>query len=226
MASLTLPRPKLLDRYIVREMVPPTSLGLLVFTFILLIDQIPRLLAILVARSADATTIFRVFLNLLPSILAVTLPMAFLLGVLLAFGRMASDSEIVALRASGVSPGRLLRPVILLSLLAGAVTFYIMAVRLPAANQAYREIFYSLVVSKARTAVTPRVFTDDLVPGMVLYVSDVSTETGEWKNLFLYLQKLEKVTPEDLQRVAKTTFTSGNRTIAVIEPVETAEAKK
>ena len=49
--------------------------------------------------------------------------------------------------------------------------------------------------------------------------------TGNWKNLFLYLQKLEKVTPDDIQRVAKATFTPGNRTIAVIEPIETAEAK-
>src|SRR5258708_4389730 len=187
MASLTLPRPKVLDRHIVRGMVPPTSLGLLVFTFILLIDQIPRLLAILVARSADATTIFRVFLNLLPSILAVTLPMAFLLGVLLAFGRMASDSEIVALRAVGVSPLRLLGPVLALSFVTGLATFYINAVALPAANQAHRELVFSLVVSKARTVVKPRTFTDDLLPGrMMLYVSDISAETGDWKNVFIH----------------------------------------
>ena len=49
--------------------------------------------------------------------------------------------------------------------------------------------------------------------------------TGNWKNLFLYLQRLEKVTPQDLQRVAKATFTPGNRTIAVIEPIETPETK-
>ena len=106
LGSLAAPRPRLIDSYIVREMLAPTGIGLLVFTFVLLIDQIPRLLAVLVARSADLGTILRVFVNLLPSILAVTIPMAFLLGVLLAFGRMASDSEIVALRAVGVSPAR------------------------------------------------------------------------------------------------------------------------
>src|SRR4029450_3529322 len=84
--------PRLLDRYIVREIVPPTLLGLLVFSFILLINEIPRLLGTLVARGADLWTIIRVFYNLLPSVLAVTIPMAFLLGVLLAFGRMASES--------------------------------------------------------------------------------------------------------------------------------------
>ncbi|HSB61393.1 MAG TPA: LptF/LptG family permease, partial [Vicinamibacteria bacterium] len=187
MASLSLARPRLLDRYIVREMVPPTSLGLLVFTFILLIDQIPRLLAILVARSADLYTIARVFLNLLPSIFAVTIPMAFLLGVLLAFGRLASDSEIVALRAVGVSPLRLLGPVLGLSLAAGLLTFYINAVALPAANQAHRELVFSLVVSKARTVVKPRTFTEDLLPGrMMLYVSDIAADTGRWRDVFIH----------------------------------------
>ena len=163
-------------------MIPPTSLGLLVFTFILLIDQIPRLLAILVARSADLWTIVRVFLNLLPSILAVTVPMAFLLGVLLAFGRMASDSEIVALRAVGVSPLRLLGPVLLLSTAAFTLTLYINAVALPAANQAHRELVFNLVVTKARTVVKPRTFTDELLPGrMMLYVSDIDAQTGDWR---------------------------------------------
>ena len=185
--GLSLSRPRLIDRYIIREMVPPSAIGLLVFTFVLLVDQIPRLLAVLVERSADLATIARVFLNLLPSILAVTIPMAFLLGVLLAFGRLASDSEIVALRAVGVSPARLLVPVALLSLVMTSITFYINAVALPAANQSYRELVFSLVVSKARTEVRPRTFNSDLLPGqMMLYVQDIEAETGRWKNLLIH----------------------------------------
>ena len=187
LARLPPSRPRLIDSYIVREMLAPTAIGLLVFTFVLLIDQIPRLLAVLVARSADFGTILRVFLNLLPSILAVTIPMAFLLGVLLAFGRMASDSEIVALRAVGVSPLRLLSPVMMLAAAVTAVTFYVNAVALPAANQAHRELVFSLLVSKARTDVKARTFTDSLLPGrMMLYVQDIEPETGLWKNLLIH----------------------------------------
>jgi LPS export ABC transporter permease LptF/LPS export ABC transporter permease LptG len=180
-------RPRLIDAYIVKEMTAPTAIGLLVFTFVLLIDQIPRLLAVLVARSADLETIVRVFVNLLPSILAVTIPMAFLLGVLLAFGRMASDSEIVALRAVGVSPGRLLAPVMMMAGAMTAVTFYINAIALPAANQAHRELVFRLVVSKARTDVRARTFTDSLLPGrMMLYVQDIDPQTGLWENLLVH----------------------------------------
>jgi LPS export ABC transporter permease LptF/LPS export ABC transporter permease LptG len=186
MNVLRLMRATLLDRYIIREIVPPTSLGLLVFTFILLINEIPRLLGVLVAHQADAWTIFRVFLNLLPSILAVTIPMAFLLGVLLAFGRMSSDSEIVALRASGVSPLRLIVPVLLLSTATALVTFYINTVALPAANQVHRELVFKLVVNQAKTAVKPRTFMDKPLPGMMLFVSDIPADTGEWTNVLIH----------------------------------------
>jgi LPS export ABC transporter permease LptG/LPS export ABC transporter permease LptF len=181
-------RPTILDGYVAREIWPPTALGLLLFTFILLLDQITNLMKVLVSRGADLGTVFRAFAYLLPSIFSVTIPMAFLMGVLLAFGRLASDSEIVALRASGISPARLLRPVVALSAAMGLLTFWIVAVALPAANQAYREIIFALIVSKARTGVTPRVFNDDLIPGgnMVLYVSDIPAESGEWREVFIF----------------------------------------
>jgi lipopolysaccharide export system permease protein len=185
--SLRTPRITLLDRYVVREILPPTGVGLLLFTFILLLDQISQLMKILVSKGADLGTVMRAFAYLLPSIFSVTVPMAFLLGVLLAFGRLASDSEIVALRASGVSPARLLRPVMALSLAACLLTFYVVAVALPAANQAYRELIFSLVVSKAKTGMAPRVFNDDLIPGIVIYVSDMpAAQAGQWKDVFMY----------------------------------------
>lgn len=178
--------PKLLDRYVIAEVLPPTFLGLLVFTFILLLQQITLLTGLLIARGADLPTVLRLFLNLLPSILATTIPMAFLLGVLLAFGRLAADSELIAMRAGGISPTRLLRPLGLLALLAATVNFYVLAYAVPEANQTYREIFYNLVVSKAKTGVKARVFVDDLIPGMVLYVSDIPADTGEWRDLLLH----------------------------------------
>jgi LPS export ABC transporter permease LptG len=111
--------------------------------------------------------------------------MAFLLGILLAFGRLASESELVAMRASGISPLRLLRPVLALCALTTGITFYVNAVALPDANQAYREHVFALAVSKAKGAVRPRVFTDDLVPNMVVFISDISAETGQWKSILI-----------------------------------------
>ena len=86
-----------------------------------------------------------------------------------------------------MSPLRLLSPVMMLALVMTAITFYINAVALPAANQAHREIVFSLVVSKARTDVKARTFTDNLLPGrMMLYVQDIEPGTGLWKNLLIH----------------------------------------
>lgn len=178
-------RPSLIDRYVISEILPPTALGLLVFTFILLLNAITQLTGILIARGADLPTILKLFVNLLPSILATTIPMAFLLGVLLAFGRLASESEIVALRASGVSPLQLLRPILTLAIPVGLLNFYVLAYAVPSSNQVYRETFYSLVVARARTAVKPRVFIDDLIPGMLLWVSDIEADSGQWKDILI-----------------------------------------
>jgi LPS export ABC transporter permease LptF/LPS export ABC transporter permease LptG len=207
--------PPLLDRYIVREILPPTSLGLLVFTFILLINEIPRLLGILVARGADLWTICRVFYNLLPSVLAVTIPMAFLLGVLLAFGRMASESEIVALRASGISPLRLMVPVLFLSAVAAGLTFYIHTVALPAANQTHRELVFKLVVEKARTVVKPRTFTEELLPRMILFVSDIPADTGEWENVLINDRRAPPKNRLILARTGRLVVDEARRTVRV-----------
>ena len=185
-------RPTILDRYIVAEILPPMALGMMLFSFVLLLDPISRLTSSLVARGADIPTVLRIFLNLLPSIFATTVPMSFLLGVLVAFGRLASESEIIAMRASGLSGTPLLRPVLLLSLIAGGVTLYIMTVALPEANQSFRQQVFAIVIGKARSAVVPRVFDTKLLPNMVLYVEDVSSETGQWHNVFLHDTRIPK----------------------------------
>ena len=208
-------KPTLLDRYVAREILPPTGLGLLLFTFILLLDSITNLTKLLVSKGADLPTVVRAFVYLLPSMLSVTIPMAFLLGVLLAFGRMASDSEIVALRASGISPSRLLRPVIAVSLVASLLTLYVVAVALPAANQAYREVVFSLVVSKARTGMKPRVFSDDLVRDMVVYISDIPAETGQWRSVFIHDSRTPQKPRLILARGGRLVIDRGRRSVTL-----------
>ncbi|MBN2371124.1 MAG: LptF/LptG family permease [Vicinamibacteria bacterium] len=194
MRTLRALKPSLLDRYIFSEIVPPSLLGLLLFTFILLLQEIAVLTGFLVSRSTDLATLGRIFLNLLPHILAVTIPMAFLLGLLLAFGRMAAESELIALRAGGVSALRILRPVFALGIIAGMITLYITAVGYPNANQSYRELTYALITGHARTAIKPRIFTDDLLPSgsMMLYATDISSATNEWRDIFIRDQRVPR----------------------------------
>ena len=152
------------DRYILREVIAPFLLALLVLTFLLMIPPIMGVAERLIARGVDSLTILRLMGTLIPSALGITIPMALLLGVLMGLGRLSSDREAVALQACGVSLYRMLYPLALLSIAAGLSTFYILAVALPDANQAFREMLFRAVASRAEGDVKPRVFDDEYFP--------------------------------------------------------------
>lgn len=177
-------RPTILDRYLLREVASPFLIGLVLFTFVLLIPHLADISDLLVGKSATWTVIGKLIFNILPSFLALTIPMAFLLAVLLGLGRLASESELIAMQALGVSPLFLLRALLLLGTLATGATFYVHAFWVPDANQTYRETAFALAISRAQ-GVKPRVFIEDLLPNRSLYLTDVETGTGAWKNALI-----------------------------------------
>ena len=89
-----------LDRFVIREVVPPASLGLLVYTFLLMMRPIFSLVEMVLVRGVSWVEAFRVLGNTVPHVLILTVPMSFLFGVLIAVGRMNSDNEIIALQAA------------------------------------------------------------------------------------------------------------------------------
>ncbi|HAK56376.1 MAG TPA: hypothetical protein DCP38_13005 [Acidobacteria bacterium] len=175
---------RILDRYLVREIVPPFLLALLVFTFILMIPPLMDVAENLIAKGVAAPTILRIMLTLVPQSLGVTIPMAFLMGLLIGLGRLSADREAVALQACGVSLGTLLRPILAIGAVAAAATTYVLVVALPDANQAFRELTYSVIASRAQDEVKPRVFFEDF-PNVVLYVRDAPPDSSEWTDVFL-----------------------------------------
>src|SRR5689334_24787667 len=108
-------------------MVPPILLGLLVFTFVLIIPQIKEHAESFIAKGVSPDLVFTAMLLLVPQALALTIPMSLLLGLLIAFTRLSADREFVAMQACGMSQARLLRPLGVVSLLCAAATFYVWA---------------------------------------------------------------------------------------------------
>src|SRR5208282_139639 len=113
---------RILDRYIAREVIRHAFLGLLIFTFVLFVPKLVRLMEIFVRHSGSGSQIVTLFLCVVPSVLVFTIPMAVLIGVLLGLGRMSMDSEIIALTSLGISRKRILLPVGLLAVLGAALT--------------------------------------------------------------------------------------------------------
>ena len=117
---------RILDRYLLRELVTPFVLSLLLLTFALEIPPIIDTGEELIAKGVSWGIISRVLVTLLPQALGVAIPMALLIAILIVLGRLSGDRETVALEACGVSLARLLRPLMVFSALATGVTAYIM----------------------------------------------------------------------------------------------------
>ncbi|MBZ5560728.1 MAG: LptF/LptG family permease, partial [Acidobacteriia bacterium] len=174
---------KILDRYLVREIVLPLCLGLLVLTFVLMMPPILKDAEKLIAKGVAWQAIIRALLTLVPQALCVTIPMAVLLGILVGLGRLSADREFVALQACGVSVFRVLRPIVVLALLGTAATAYETIVALPNANLTYREITINVIAAWAETDIKPRVFFTNF-PNRVIYVREIEADR-QWKDIFL-----------------------------------------
>ena len=171
--------PRIIDRYVIREVVPPFLLALLVFTFILIIPFIIDLAEQMIAKGVPAGTILQLTLTLVPQALALTIPMSLLIGLLVGLGRLSADREFVVMMACGISPYRLLHPILVFSVICWGLTSWVMLKAMPDSNQSFREISAEIVMNRAEGEVRPRVFFEDF-PNVVLYVREVPKNGQGW----------------------------------------------
>lgn len=160
------------NTYILKEIAAPVGIGLLIFTFVLFMGRILKLAEMVLNKGVSLVDIGGLFGSLLPAFLVITLPLAFLLGVLLGFSRLSADSEIVALKASGISVYGLLKPALLLALLTSTATAFLTLYAEPAGNAAFRQQLFQIATSRAHVGILPQVFNDEF-DGLVIYASSV-----------------------------------------------------
>lgn len=173
-----------IHRYIAREIAVPALLGLLIFTFVLLMGRILKLVELVVNKGVPLGEILQLFAYLLPAFLVITLPLAFLLGVLLGFGRLSADNEVVALRASGIPIYGMLRPVLLLAVICSLITGWLTLYGEPAGQNAFRDQVFEIASSRANVGILPRVFNDEF-DGLVLYAGEVDERQGQMRGVFI-----------------------------------------
>jgi len=168
---------RILTRYILGEILSHTVIGCALFTFILFMRDLPHILEMVVRNSSTFTNVMEIFLLTLPNTFKVTIPMGVLVGVLLGLSRLAADSEIIAMRASGLGIGYFVR---VASIVAVAGTLVGLANSIyvaPRANQAILDMQQELETSQASYEIQPRVFYEDF-RNFVLYVQDVRAGTA------------------------------------------------
>jgi lipopolysaccharide export system permease protein len=171
--------------YIFKETLPIFFIGLLTFTIILLMDKILKLIELIVTRGVSFSKILMLILFISPSFLIFTIPMAFLLGTLLSFGRLSGDSEITAFKASGVSLYQLFLPISILSMIAYLLTSFLVFYGLPWGNRGFIATIYLIAQSKADIEIKERVF-NDVFDGLVVYVDKVPIQGKRMEGVLIY----------------------------------------
>jgi LPS export ABC transporter permease LptG/LPS export ABC transporter permease LptF len=177
---------RILTRYILGEILSHTLIGCALFTFILFMPNLGQILETVVRNSSPFTSVMEIILFMLPNTFKVTIPMAVLVGILLGLSRLAADSEIIAMRASGLGIGYFVRVASIVAVggtLLGLVNSLFVA---PRANQAIIDLQQALETSQASYLIQPRVFYEDF-HNYVLYVQDVRAGTGaaNWRQVFM-----------------------------------------
>jgi LPS export ABC transporter permease LptG/LPS export ABC transporter permease LptF len=176
---------RILTRYILGEILSHALIGCVIFTFILFMKELPRILEMVVHNSSFFTSVVEIILFMLPNFFMLTIPMAVLVGVLLGYSRLAADSEVIAIRASGLGIGYFVRVASIVAIggtLLGLANSLLLA---PRANRAILAMNKELA-SQASYEIEPRVFDEDF-HNFVLYVQDVRAGTGaaHWRQVFM-----------------------------------------
>jgi LPS export ABC transporter permease LptG/LPS export ABC transporter permease LptF len=177
---------RILTRYILWEVFSHGVIGAALFTFVIFMRDVGRILELVVRNSAPIPSVAEIFFLTVPTALTFTLPMGVLVGILIGLSRMAADSEVTALRASGIGAWRIVAIITIFAAGALGVATLNNALIAPRSAAALANLQNSLKTSQISFEIQPRVFYEDL-KGYVLYVQDVEPASGAavWKDVFL-----------------------------------------
>jgi lipopolysaccharide export system permease protein len=168
---------KIIDRYVGREVIAPFALGVLLLTFALVTGRLLKLTEMVVNHGVTLGDVASLIGYIMPAFMGLTFPMAVLIGVLMGFGRMSGDRELIAARACGMSLYRLAAPVAGFALMVYALSSWLSFVVTPWANSHLREELFQLTQTRSTAGLREKIFNRNL-PGMVVYVDRVAASDG------------------------------------------------
>lgn len=177
-------------RYILSETIKPFLGAAVFFLFVLLMFQVIRLADVFVVHNVSGFSILTLMGNLALTFTPVILPIAFLLAVLLGFGRLSTDSEVLAMRAAGVSVYSMLVPVMGLGALLAAVTMFCNAYFVPYGARSFRYELFRIYNTKAIATIHAGTFTEGFFD-LVLYADQVDSKANTLKKVMIYDERKE-----------------------------------
>src|SRR5881227_2329990 len=177
---------RILRRYILGEVTSHALIGTGIFTFVIFTKELGQILELVVRNSAPLPSAIELFFLIIPEALTITLPAGVLIGILIGLSRLAADSEITAMKASGVGIWSFLRILSIFFLAAWLLALGNSVYLAPRSQEALVHLQDQLKGSQVSFEIQPRVFYEGF-PKLVLYVHDVKSAEGAaiWKGVFI-----------------------------------------
>ncbi len=168
---------KILTRYILREHIGPFFLAFLTITFLLIIDLVPKIIDHIIDKDLEVAVVFEIIGLNLAWMLALSIPMSVLVATLMAFGRLTSDFEITAIKASGVNLLRVLVPLLVVGalLMVGMIEFNDRV--LPDLNKRSRLLWADISAMRPTLVFRSGVFITD-IPGYLVLLDKIDHSTS------------------------------------------------
>ncbi len=188
--------PKTLNIYILKEITVPFLLSLSILTVTALLSKVIKLIDLMVTHGVGVSFVFWFVLSIIPSFIIYTIPVSFLIGVLVAFTRLSSDSEVTAMKASGLSLFTIMKPVVFLSLAVYAASLSVTLYFFPWGNIKMKTLLFEAARTRLISGIEEKTFYDRF-KGVVLYVDRLNHKTGEMEGIFISQHSsAEKTSPE------------------------------
>jgi LPS export ABC transporter permease LptG/LPS export ABC transporter permease LptF len=173
-----------INKLLYGAIIPPFLIALTVLTFVVFVHEFGLLSELLITRNASPDTIVIIAGTILPNILIYSLPLSFLIGILIGLSGLSGESQITALRACGVPVHRMVRPPLYLGLFIGLLTGFFSLYVLPKTNDMKSQVMQRISLRQATAQIQPRVFFDKF-PNVVVYFDDLAVDKQRWSLVFL-----------------------------------------
>lgn len=183
--------PLKIDRYLIREVGAPFLGGLIFLSFVFLMFQLLRLAEYFIVHSVPVVTLAEIIWLMILSFLPFSLPVAFLIAILTSFGRLSTDSELVALKANGVSVWRMSFPVLLLALGVGIFSLALSFDWVPWGELRYRDLIIRVGNTKATSSIKEGTFTTGFFD-LLVYTDEIDGTTNRMKHVFIFDEREPK----------------------------------
>lgn len=167
---------KILRTYLLKEHVGPFLVTVGGLTLVMLVGNIIKFAELVISKGVSLWDILRLLLYLIPSLLNFTIPMACLIAIVLAFGRLSTDYELIAMRASGIAPTRLILPMLTVSLVLSGGALILNDRVIPAAHLAFRRQLKAIGIKTPTAYLEAGTFIKEFVP-YVIFVYQIEGKT-------------------------------------------------